>query len=58
MQRRLICHECGKAIPAEYVMWTKDGKETWFLSIGTVHSMFIGQMRPGDIQERGKRDEI
>lgn len=26
MQRRLICHECGKAIPAEYVMWTKDGK--------------------------------
>nr|DAW14843.1 MAG TPA: hypothetical protein [Caudoviricetes sp.] len=26
MQRRVICHECGKAIPAEYVMWTKDGK--------------------------------
>ncbi|WP_302533271.1 hypothetical protein [Dialister invisus] len=26
MQRRLICHECGKTIPAEYVMWTKDGK--------------------------------
>nr|DAF53378.1 MAG TPA: hypothetical protein [Siphoviridae sp. ctkyE7] len=26
MQHRLICHECKKAIPAEYVMWTKDGK--------------------------------